>query len=238
VTDKAAILSGLAQTMARQSPSMPLADRLCASAVALLGVVGASITLAYTSQERLTLCSTDDTAARLEDMQEVLGQGPGWLAYDSGEQQWVRVISGREPRWPEFNEAAHAGFGAVCICALPLRPDKEVLGVLTCHLHADGAVLLDKVHAQFLANAVGAALLRESPVGDEGDASPWSSRAEIHQATGMVVAQLHIGVEDAVALLRAHAYAAEKTLSAIANDVVERRFDFRTEDPSDTEGPS
>jgi hypothetical protein len=42
----------------------------------------------------------------------------------------------------------------------------------------------------------------------------------------MVVAQLGVGVDDALALLRAHAYAHERKLTDIAKDVVDRRLDF------------
>jgi hypothetical protein len=38
-----------------------------------------------------------------------------------------------------------------------------------------------------------------------------SSRREIHQATGMVLAQLNIAVDDAALLLRAHAFASGRT---------------------------
>ena len=80
----------------------------------------------------------------------------------------------------------------------------------------------------FLASAVGAALIRDAGALDEEEAvGPWGSRARVHQATGMVVAQLHISPDDALALLRAHAFAHDSTLAAIAATVVqERRLDF------------
>ncbi|MEU0094833.1 ANTAR domain-containing protein [Kribbella sp. NPDC006257] len=53
----------------------------------------------------------------------------------------------------------------------------------------------------------------------------WSARAEVHQATGMVVAQLHMPANDALAILRAHAY--DTTLAEIAHQVVIRQLDFR-----------
>jgi AmiR/NasT family two-component response regulator len=63
---------------------------------------------------------------------------------------------------------------------------------------------------------------------DESEtAGPWASRSQIHQATGMVVAQLRLSPEDALALLRAHAYAQDSTLAEIAASVVQkRRLDF------------
>jgi hypothetical protein len=85
--------------------------------------------------------------------------------------------------------------------------------------------------AQFLADALGAALLRDPGSQAELAPGPWSSRAQIHQATGMVVAQLKINSEDALVLLRAHAYAHDTSLDAIAAEVVGRQLDFSAPDP-------
>jgi AmiR/NasT family two-component response regulator len=54
----------------------------------------------------------------------------------------------------------------------------------------------------------------------------WSNRAEIHQATGMVVAQLEISATDAFARLRAYAFAEQRQLADVARDVVARRLHF------------
>jgi AmiR/NasT family two-component response regulator len=51
-------------------------------------------------------------------------------------------------------------------------------------------------------------------------------RAEIHQATGMVVAQLGVSAQDALARLRAYAFAEQRLLGDVAHDVVSRRLHF------------
>lgn len=232
---RTAILSSLAQAVSRQDASQSLAGRLCAAAATILGADGAAITLACTTPERVTLCSTGDVAARLEDLQEVLGEGPGHVAFATSERQVFDLGSRVDARWPQFGTAAHQGLGPLRMIALPLRPDHEVLGVLTCHVGAGQSLALDDEAAQFLADAVGAALVRDPHAADTDLSGPWTERAEIHQATGMVVAQLHVEVEDAMALLRAHAFAAGTTLARIAHEVVARRLDFRTVDPADQE---
>jgi AmiR/NasT family two-component response regulator len=60
------------------------------------------------------------------------------------------------------------------------------------------------------------------------DDGPWDSRAKIHQATGMVMAQLQITGGDAMALLRAHAYAGEMTLDDVAQRVLDKSLEFRS----------
>ena len=64
------------------------------------------------------------------------------------------------------------------------------------------------------------------PEGDEVWDRSWSKRAEIHQATGMVIAQLGINPTDAFARLRAHAFTEGVSLGDVARDVVARRLHF------------
>jgi hypothetical protein len=54
-------------------------------------------------------------------------------------------------------------------------------------------------------------------------------RAEIHQATGMVLAQLDIGPTDALARMRGYAFAHGQLLIDVARDVVARRLVFTEE---------
>ena len=49
-------------------------------------------------------------------------------------------------------------------------------------------------------------------------------RAQVHQAAGMIAAQLDIPVTDALVRLRAHAYAQGRPVNEVALDVVERRL--------------
>lgn len=51
-------------------------------------------------------------------------------------------------------------------------------------------------------------------------------RAEVHQATGMVLTQLGLSATDALARLRAYAYVEQRLLSEVAHDVVTRRLHF------------
>lgn len=63
------------------------------------------------------------------------------------------------------------------------------------------------------------------------DSEPWAESEVIHQATGMVAAQLDISVGQALIRLKAHASGKDRPLKEVARDVVARtlRFDTRTE---------
>jgi hypothetical protein len=68
----------------------------------------------------------------------------------------------------------------------------------------------------------------QSEEGGEGAGA--YSRREVHQATGMVLAQMHITPAEALLVLRGHAFASGRTVLEVAADVIDRRLDFSTED--------
>jgi hypothetical protein len=79
-----------------------------------------------------------------------------------------------------------------------------------------------------------AAMARSGEEGG-GAASGAFSRRVIHQATGMVLAQLDISADDAMLVLQGHAFAAGLTMMEVAQRVVDRTLDFSTEDGVDGE---
>jgi AmiR/NasT family two-component response regulator len=57
-----------------------------------------------------------------------------------------------------------------------------------------------------------------------------SYQTQVHQATGMVLAQTGVTIEQAFLMLRARAFAEGIPLAELAADVVARRVRFSTED--------
>jgi len=227
MTDHAVILARLARLAAATARERHLAERLCEACRLLLGVDAASITVSNDNSSRITLAATNEVAARLEDLQDVLGEGPCHDAFRTGQAVATGLNEEAGRRWPEFIRAARASVEPVQILCFAMRPGEQVFGTLSLYMASAPEVAESEETAQFLADAIGAALLRD-PSLDAGitDSGAWSSRATIHQATGMVIAQLRIGPDDALAILRAHAYAHETTLAEIAEQVVTRRLDF------------
>lgn len=222
------LLARLTAAVVTPPAAGPLSTRLCTAVRDLSGATGAAITVAYGQPDRVTLATTDAPSARLEDLQDVIGEGPGHSAWRQG-----RIVVGDVPprgptEWELFAEAAQDVVESSVVHAVPMRPRGTPFGVITLYrVPASAAPLrLSDAQLQFVANSVGAALLLDPAAVDDTAAGPWASRAQVHQATGMVVAQLHVTPEDALALLRAHAYAHGSTLSEIAASVVERRISF------------
>jgi hypothetical protein len=223
---KIMLLGRLSHQIAGADPRHSLPERLANACGELLGVDGVSITLQNTTPQRITLWSTDQIAARLEDLQDVTGEGPSQLAFTSGRTINAPLRPGQA--WPEFTAAALALFGELLLQSYPIRPDGLVIGALTTYRRpaAEGETR-PADEAQFLADAIGAALLDDAPEGHHPPSvGPWASRAQVHQAAGMVTAQLRIPPSDSLALLRAHAFAHGTTLQEIAAQVLAGRLDF------------
>lgn len=207
----------------------PIPSRLCSSAARLLGCDGGAITMAYTHTERVTLCTTDETAKVLEDTQDVTGQGPGPDAFSTGAYARFDLVhtDGPDPRWPLLESDTLTALAPVVVHAIPMVHAERVLGVLTLHQSGAGTQI-DLTAAPVVARMVGLALLADVPASDDLGQGPWAERAEVHQATGMVVAQLGLPARDALALIRAHAYSHDQNVGWSAHAVISRRLTFST----------
>jgi len=217
-----------------------LAGLICRACVAGLGVDGAALSLLTVSVARQTLHATDATAVRLEELQFTLNEGACIEAATTGIPVFVDDLDhdGHTARWPVFAAAVLEQTDVRAVFALPLRWGTTNLGVLDLYRRAPVG-LDDEQRRDALAAADTAALmmltLRTDPdhltdPGDGRDAS-WlepvvASRAQVHQATGMVMAQLNLSAADALARIRAHAFVTQRLLVDVAYEVVARRLDF------------
>jgi hypothetical protein len=203
----------------------PLPLRLCRSFVEVLGAEGGAITLAYTDPERTTVCVTDGTADRVEDLQEVLGEGPGPDAYTTGSVVRATLPGDAAGRWPMLEKSIMSQSSPLTIHAFPMRVASDVLGVVSVYRRDADDLLMPDRDGQFLADALGAAIARQSAA-EEGELSRWGSRDRLNQATGMVIAQLGITADDALSLIRAFAFSHDLQLGQVSQQIIERRQDF------------
>ena len=137
-------------------------------------------------------------------------------------------------RWPTFLAAASEA-GVRAVFAFPLRIGAIGIGALDLYRATPGALTDDDLSGALLAAEVAAIALLGLQTSDElglvDNVDGGSYQAPIHQATGMVMAQLGVAIEQAFLLLRARAFASERPLLAVAVDVVNRRLRFTPEDP-------
>jgi hypothetical protein len=233
VNEQASLLSRLTRAVAETTPEEPLTVRLCLALAEISGLDGGSMTIGYTAPSRTMLCATDPVAERIEELQDLSREGPALDAHRLADV--VEVTEDEiDQRWPILGQSFPDGVLPARLVAAPMRPAADVLGVVTLYGGARSTLAVSTDEIQFLANAIGVAVLGGFERSDGTD-ELWSTRDLVNQATGMVVAQLGVRPEDALAVLRAHAFAHETSLAAIANDVVERSLIFQ---PGPETGPN
>ncbi len=218
------LLLQLTRSLRRVPAIGPLPLRLCHAFVDTVQADGGAISLGLTAADRTLLCATDDLAARVEEAQVVLSQGPTLDAARFGQPVLLRSVAEQRERWPALVGSLPALAEQRLVHAFPMTPQVALLGVLTVHesVPRRGAWPVPEVTA--LADAVGAAVLASLP--HEPDDLLWGERDRVSAATGMVIAQLRLSPPDALAVLRAHAFATESTLAEVSAQVLDRRVDF------------
>ena len=229
-------IARLARAVDSDADGEPLAQRLCRACVEILGAEGAAISLATTRPESLMIWATDRTSTALETLQDVIGEGPSHEAFTSGHPVVVHLDASVPGTYAVFDDMADDATGNLTIWALPMHPTGATIGVLTLYRRS-GELTRTLSAAQAIADAVGSALLEDARTEVPTSLAAWSDRAVVHQAIGMVVAQLGVPTVDALALLRAHAYASATTLTAVASAVVSRHLDLAGA-PDDSHRPA
>ena len=224
-------------SLAPNAGAMPLRlVRACSRALPVTGA-GLSLMSAAGALDGL-IAASNDTATAVEDLQFDLGEGPCWDASRSGYPVLVADLA-HDPdrRWPFFAADALV-CGVAAVFSYPLQSGGLRLGVLDLYRDQTGA-LDDAAHAEALHYAAAAALLllhlqaqleeptaaagrTIDPVDIEGIALA-DDRAVVHQATGVVSITAGVGVGAALLLLRGRAYAEERGVGDLAEDIVAGR---------------
>ncbi|WBQ07924.1 GAF and ANTAR domain-containing protein [Kribbella sp. CA-293567] len=228
MTLHAKLLVRLVTLAASGKAQASLASRLASACQSILGADGAAITVESTVSNRTTLVTTDRVITTLEDLQDVIGEGPCLDAFRHRTHFEVTVNNWPDPRWPEFTRSAKQAVGEFHLYTFPMRPGRQTIGVISIYVDGDRDLPEPVEAAQILADYVGEALLQD-PAAEDPDTGPWAAQIQIPQASGMVMAQLALSPADALATLRAHAYANSITLAETARRVVTRELNFRTQ---------
>ena len=206
--------------------------QLCEVSRRILGVTAAGIVF-FTDEIPLgSACTTSPMVEVVENLQHALGEGPCVDAYSHGRPVLEPDLANPgAPRWPAFTAPALEA-GVRAIFAFPVGVGSARLGALSLCVDRPGA-LTDDQHADALVMAtVAAESLLAMQAGGPGGRLAAELEASsdlhyvVHQAAGMVSAQLEVGVGEALVRLRAHSFAVERPLAGVAADVVGRRLRF------------
>ncbi|MGB8996922.1 MAG: GAF and ANTAR domain-containing protein [Pseudonocardiaceae bacterium] len=231
VVELGAVTRGLLDIARDIGDDHALAEQVCRAYVVGLDVDGAAISLQTASTASETLCATDATAELIEELQFSLGEGACMEAAVTGRPVLAPDLrhSTEVSRWPIFAAAVAEQADVGALFAVPLQWGAINLGVLDLYRQVPGSLsdaqLRDVMSAADMA-AVMFLGLRTDPGGGAWLDHSLHGRAEIHQATGMVLVQLGRSATDALARMRAYAFAERRLLSDVAHDVVSRRLHF------------
>jgi hypothetical protein len=210
-------------------------QRLCDVCAEVTGATGAGIMLMSGDVARGSVCTTDEVSALIEQLQYELGEGPCVDAYRQDRPVLEPDLADpRRPRWPAFTGPA-LDAGARAVFGFPLQVGALRLGALNLYCDVPGP-MADEDHAGALlmADIAAQALLllqADAPAGMIAAELETNANFQyvVHQASGMVAAQLDVSVGQALIRLRAHAFGNERTLTEVARDVVDRRLRFDTQ---------
>jgi len=175
-----------------------------------------------------TLCASDGEAARIAELQLDLGEGPAWDALAKrGPVLAFDIRNDSSPAWPMFS-AALRGSSSRGVFSFPLYVG--ALGIGAIDLYTDRTDMLTSEQiddAAVLADIAAHEILRRSLALHPSDADNMQhSRREMHQATGMVIAQLSVSAEDALMVIRGYAFSSGRTVRDVASDITARRIDM------------
>lgn len=209
---------------------------LCAGFLESLPISGVAISVFSGLAPETMVCASDAVAARIDELQFDLGEGPRWEALQTRRPVLLSDVR-RETHtdWPVFAKAL-LELDVSALFVFPLVLGALDVGVAELYSSKPGPLTrADQSTALELADAATWRLLRQllslSPADGtepQPDGSPLSRR-EVHQATGMVLAQAGTSARDALLLIRAHAFSQGRTVREVARDVVSRKLDFTPE---------
>ena len=227
--DRSTLVLELTQELTRVAPDEPFPLRLCRAFTRFANADGGAISMGFTTSERTLLCVTDDQVALCEDVQDTLREGPTLDAFRTGRPVVCGTWEEQVQRWPVLIRTMPASVSSTMLYAFPMLPEHTLVGVVSLHVRTDRPLSRVPDDLDFLADVVGAAIIGGVPA-EEDHHAVWSERDKVSQATGMIVAQLGISPADALAVLRAHAFAHEASVAEISRAVLARELTFSDPD--------
>jgi len=192
-----------------------------------LPVSGASVSTFGSFLPTETISVTDALAGRVDELQFDLGEGPCWDALINRQPVLEPNLSLKSSvTWPAFLDAIreeHIG----AIFAFPLLFGPLEIGAVDLYsVDPISLTLEQQVQTLALSEIVSRILLRHAISDRSGDETSTFSRRLIHQATGMVLAQIGTTAEDAHLIIQARAYSENRPMREVAQDVIDRRIRF------------
>lgn len=196
-----------------------------------LSLCGATVTVMTPEGGEGLAAMSSDRVEAITEAQFALAQGPSIDSFASGRPVLVPDLTVDSSQWLGFAPVALAS-GVTGVYAFPLGLGAIRLGVLTSY--AQEGQVLDADALQRCLVAADAATQLLLSTGADGDLlipdpdvqDSLHIRSEVYQAQGMLTVELGVSLSDALAWLRAMAYAEDIDLNDLATDLVAGRRSF------------
>jgi hypothetical protein len=212
-------------------------------AVDELRMSGAVVSLMATSeaapgQSGTIAAASSDQARLVEELEFSLGEGPGNDAFLTSRPVLTPDLEHAFGRWPGYAPAAVAG-GSFAVFAFPMHVGAARFGVLTLHASQPRSLTAPDIATSLMLTELATEIVLDgfSPVSEQGPPAPPllgvdGLRDRVYQAQGMVMVQLEVTLPEALARMRAHAFASDQDLADLAADILTGRTRLH----SDSEG--
>jgi len=212
--------------------SEPRRVTLCGPFVQQLPITGASISVFDLQGRQSTICASDPTAARLDELQFELGEGPQWDVLRGAVPVLHPDVRGGTPVLSVPFGQALLSLPVGGLFSFPMIVGAVAVGVVGLYRSSAGA--LDPEALQLAKSltklatipAVSDAMRTAQTDADPANSSAPAMRREVHQATGVLLVELGLSIEEAFAQLRAYAFATQRPIREVARDVLDRRLNF------------
>jgi ANTAR domain/GAF domain len=202
-------------------------QRLCRAAKRDLPASGVGVSMVSESGALITAAASSKASARLKELQFTTGEGPCLAAFASrGPVLVPNLGEAASTTWLGYGPAAHDQ-GVRAVFAFPLQVGVHRLGAMDVYRDQPGALSAWALSRAFTYADVALQTLLDAQKDVAGAELLWTegddSCFEVYQAQGMVMVQLGVRPAEALSRLRAYAYAHDRRLRDVAQDVVGRR---------------
>jgi hypothetical protein len=224
--------------MAKLAPEHALATggqapwllRMCLAASGALPASGVGVSVMSDAGALGVVAASDVLTRRLGELQFALGEGPCVDAFVDSRPVLVPDLGERRAgRWPGYAAAA-AALGVRAVFSFPLQVGAARLGAMDVYRREAGAMSEVALSLALAFADVTVENLLDARAGSAGAAAGerlddvLEANYVIYQAQGMTMVDLGVPLADALARLRAHAFAEGRPLAEVARDVVAGRL--------------